>query len=125
MERDPFGRPVEPRASSETAGFWVIPAGSASAIDDRAVSAPMVREAIDGLARAFDVIVLSAGSLQDRLSSQFLLSSSDVGVLSLRPADRKTAVLAQIDRFDGLPRNGSVALMRDARPGDPWLAVRT
>ena len=85
----------------------------------------MVRTAIDGLARSFDVIVLSAGSLQDRLSSQFLLSSSDVGVLSLRPTDRKAAVLAQIGRFDGLPRNGSVAVMRDARPGDPWLAVRT
>jgi uncharacterized protein involved in exopolysaccharide biosynthesis len=119
------GAPVEPRAASETAGLWLVPVGNAGAIDDRAVSAPMVRAAIDGLARSFDVIVVSAGSLQDRLSSQFLLSSSDVGVLSLRPTDRKAAVLAKIDRFDGLPRNGSVAVMRDAQPGDPWLAVRT
>ena len=39
--------------------------------------------------------------------------------------DAKDAVLSQIDRLDSLPRNGSVAVMRNALPADPWLSVRT
>jgi uncharacterized protein involved in exopolysaccharide biosynthesis len=119
------GEPVESRAVPGTPGLWEVLAGTAATLDDRAVSAPMVRSALNRFVREFDAIIVSAGSLQDRLSCQFVLSCSDVGVLILRPTDRKAAVLSQIDRLDGLPRNGSVAVMRNALPGDPWLAVRT
>ena len=107
------------------AGVWELPDGPRSNLNDTTVSAPMVREAIEKLVRSVDIVVISAGSLTDRLSSQFVLSASDVGVLAMVPADRKDAVFAQIERLDGLPRHGGVAVMRKALPGDPWLAVPT
>lgn len=119
------GQSIDLAIGDADTGLWEVPAGTSAVLDDRAVSAPMVRRAIDQLARSFDVVIVSAGSLQDRLSCQFVLSAADVGVLALRPTDRKAAVLAQIDRFHSLPNNGSVCVMRTARPGDPWLAVRT
>ena len=85
----------------------------------------MVREALARVASLFDVVVVSTGSLSDRLSGKFILSAADVGVLALRPSDRKSIVLTQLDNLRDLPRNGSVAAMRQALPGDPWLAVRT
>jgi hypothetical protein len=105
--------------------LWVLPAGSSERIDDRAISAPMVRAAMEPLVRAYDVIIVSGGSLQNQLSGQFLLSAADVGVLAMHPTDARATVLAQVDRLDTLPRNGAVAVMRRALPGDPWLAVRT
>lgn len=119
------GAAVDPQAIPDAPGLWALAAGNVAELDDHAVSAPMVRGALDELIRSFDTVVVSAGSLQDRLSSKFVLSASDVGVLALRPSDRKAAVLTHLDRLDGLPRNGSVAVMRTALPGDPWLAVRT
>ncbi|NKX43576.1 hypothetical protein [Roseicyclus persicicus] len=119
------GQPVALPDASEGPGLWELSAGSAGLVDDRAVSAPMVRAALEKLVRSFDVIIVSGGSLQDRLSCQFLLSAADVGVLSLQPTDARAAVLGQVDRLDSLPRNGAVAVMRRALPGDPWLAVRT
>lgn len=106
-------------------GLWNLCAGSERRLDDRAVSAPMVRAALERFVREFDAVVVSAGSLRDRLSCQFVLAAADVGVLALRPADRRSAILPQVERLDSLPRNGSVAVMRSALPGDPWLAVRT
>jgi hypothetical protein len=85
----------------------------------------------DGARRAgairheFDAIIVSAGSLQDRLSCQFVLFCSDVGVLPCTRPTARPPSFRQIDRLDTLPRNGSVAVMRNALPGDPWLAVST
>ncbi|KPD10821.1 hypothetical protein [Phaeobacter sp. 11ANDIMAR09] len=107
------------------AGVWELPDGPKNNLNDTSVSAPMVRHAITELVRSVDIIVISAGSLSDRLSSQFVLSASDVGVLAMTPTDPKDAVFAQIERLDGLPRHGGVAVMRKALPGDPWLAVPT
>jgi uncharacterized protein involved in exopolysaccharide biosynthesis len=119
------GETVSPVAAAETPGLWGLSAGTVGQLHDSAVSAPMVRAALDHYLRDFDAIIVSGGSLRDRLASQFVLSASDVGVLALRPSDSKAEILKQIDRFDTLPRNGSVAAMRNALPGDPWLAVRT
>jgi len=119
------GQPAEPLPVHGIGGLWEMPAGIAAEPGDRTVSAPMVRAALCDIARSFDVVVVSAGSLKDRLASQFLLATADVGVLGLHPADSRQAVFRQIDRLDGLPRNGSVAVMRNALPADPWLAVRT
>ena len=106
-------------------GLWELTAGRAAVIDDRAVSGPMVRAALDWFTRDFDVIIVAAGSLQQRLSCQFVLAAADVGVMLLRPSDPKATILSQIDRLDELPRNGSVAVMRNALPGDPWLMARS
>jgi hypothetical protein len=120
-----LGETVAPQAVPGTPGLWVMSSGSAEKLRDSAVSAPMVRAALERYRHEFDAIIVSGGSLQDRLSCQFVLSASDVGVLALHPTDRRAAILRQIDRFDTLPRNGSVAALRNALPGDPWLAVRT
>jgi uncharacterized protein involved in exopolysaccharide biosynthesis len=114
-----------PKAQQCKLGSWELPRGPARTLDDTGVSAPMVRAALDKVTADFDVIVISAGSLKDRLASQFVLSAADVGVLEITPTDPKSAVVAQVDRLDGLPRNGSVVAMRNALPGDPWCAVRT
>jgi uncharacterized protein involved in exopolysaccharide biosynthesis len=115
------GLPVEPTPVEEQGNLWVLPAGTMLGVGDRTVTAGVVRTAIDRLTRSFDVIILSSGSLSDRLATRFLLSASDVGVLSLHPQDSKAAVLAQIDPLDTLPRNGSVAVMHGALPLDPSL----
>ena len=119
------GATVQPLRDADTDGLWELPAGTEGLLDDRTVSAPMVRAAIEKISKSFDVVIVSAGSIQDRLSAQFILSNADVGVLALNPSDKKADVFGQIDRLHSLPRNGSVAAMRNALSSDPWLAVRT
>ncbi|MEQ9038458.1 MAG: hypothetical protein RIE24_08905 [Silicimonas sp.] len=119
------GAAFQPGKIEDADGLWELCAGTDGLMDDHAVSALMVRGAIDRISQSFDVVIVSAGSIRERLSTQFVLSSSDVGVLALDPSDMRAAVFGQIDRLDALPRNGSVAVMRNALPGDPWLAVRT
>ena len=120
-----LGQASEPRANAQTDGLWELPEGTPGTLEDRMVSAPMVRTAIEQASQSFDVVIVSAGSLKDRLSAQLILSNSDVGVLAMTPSDSRADVFAQIDRLDELPRNGSVAVMRNALRGDPWVAVRT
>ncbi|MBE1281851.1 MAG: hypothetical protein GJ676_00930 [Rhodobacteraceae bacterium] len=117
--------PAEPDYAREPGGIWALPRAQTCDLSDAAVSAPMVRAALEEVLYDFDVVVVSAGSLQDRLSSQFVLSAADVGVLEMTPDTHKDAVLSQITRLDTLPRNGSVAVLRNALPGDPWLSLRT
>ena len=119
------GRSVDLGEQDAGPGLWVLPAGSAAAVDDRAVSAPMVRTALDRLVPSFDVIIVSGGSLSESFSAKFLLQASDVGVLAMTPGDRRAEVLRHVDGLDTLPRNGSVAVLRRALPGDPWRAIRT
>jgi hypothetical protein len=85
----------------------------------------MVRAALDRLVPSFDVIIVSGGSLSESFSAKFLLQASDVGVLAMTPGDRRAEVLRHVDGLDTLPRNGSVAVLRRALPGDPWRAIRT
>lgn len=119
------GQPAEPRQAPGSDCLWILSAGLDPEVKDRRVSAPMMRGAIDPLVRSFDVVIVSAGSLQDRLASRFVLSAADVGLLVLNPEDPKAAVTAHLDRLEGLPAQGSVAVLRRALPDDPWLAVRT
>jgi hypothetical protein len=79
--------PVEPRAASETAGLWVAPAGSAGAVDDRAVSALMVRAIYRHYSAALEDHFLvayreqrGAGKSFDRLSAQFRQGSPSFAI---------------------------------------------
>jgi uncharacterized protein involved in exopolysaccharide biosynthesis len=119
------GSSVKPRNSGGANDCFEIGVGSDRTLNDHMVSATMVRAAFERISEGFDVLVVSAGSLHDRLSAQFILSNSEVAVLAVKPADARVSVASQIDRLDSLPRNGSVAVMRSALAGDPWLAVRT
>ncbi len=119
------GKKVEPVPSQGNANLWELSSGSEGKLDDRSVSAPMMRAAIENTAKSFDVVILSAGCLKERLSAKLILSNSDVGIFSISPTDLKTDVFPHIEELDTLPRHGSVAVMRNARRNDPWLAVRT
>ena len=120
-----LGQASIPRANAQTDGLWELAEGDPGTLEDRMVSAPMVRTAIEQASDSFDVVIVSAGSLKDRLSAQLILSNANVGVLAMAPSDVRADVFAQIDRLNELPRNGSVAVMRNALRGDPWVAVRT
>lgn len=117
--------PAEPSYARGTGEVWDLPRGPVGTLNDADVSAPMVQAALEEVLYDFDVVIVSAGSLRDRLSGQFVLSAADVGVLEMHPDLRKDAVFAQLNRLDGLPRNGSVAVLRHALPADPWLSLRT
>ncbi|THD82299.1 hypothetical protein E7811_14635 [Aliigemmobacter aestuarii] len=119
------GRPVDPVPVEGQADLWELRAGTLEGARDRTATAAMVRTAIDRLAQSFDVIILSSGSLSDRLATRFMLSASDVGVLCTRPHNDRATVLAQIETLDTLPRNGSITILREALPGDPGLRGRT
>ena len=120
-----LGQASEPRANVQTDGLWELAEGTPGTLEDQMVSAPMVRTAIEQASQSFDAVIVSAGSLKDRLSAQLILANSDVGVLAMAPSDARAEVFAQVDRLDELPRNGSVAVMRNALRRDPWVVVRT
>jgi Mrp family chromosome partitioning ATPase len=106
-------------------GLFHIPAGRAPTIRDDTVAAPAIRAAIDRLAEGFDAVIVSAGSIEDRLASRFVLASADVAVADVRPSDLHATVIRHAERFDNLPRHGALAAIREALPGDPWIAVRS
>jgi hypothetical protein len=106
-------------------GVFDLPSGRHAAIRDDTVSAPAIRAVIDRLADGFDAVIVSAGSLDDRLASRFVLAAADVAVADVRPSDPRATVLRHAEGLDGLPRHGAVAVLRSALPGDPWIAVRS
>jgi uncharacterized protein involved in exopolysaccharide biosynthesis len=120
-----LGAEAAPVDAPGVPGLRTLGAGGPGGPGDRAVSAPMVRAALERHAQGYDAVIVSAGSLTERLCAPLVLAAADLGVLAMHPDDRRAAVLRQIDRLDGLPRNGSVAVLREALAGDPWLAERT
>jgi Mrp family chromosome partitioning ATPase len=119
------GAAIAPVQSTQNSALWHLAAGTDEAVDDRAVSAQMVRAAIEKASKSFDAVILSTGCLKERLSARFILSHSDVGVFAVSPDDLKADVFDHVDHLDTLPRNGSVAVMRNAHRNDPWRTVRT
>ena len=110
----------------ETAeGLFDLPAGRNPAVRDDTVAAPAIRSAIDRLSDGFDAVIVSAGSLETRLASRFVLASADIAVADIRPSDTRATVLRHVERLDSLPRHGAAAVLRDALPGDPWTAIRS
>jgi Mrp family chromosome partitioning ATPase len=106
-------------------GLFHIPAGRAPTIRDDTVAAPAIRAAIDRLADGFDAVIVSTGSIEDRLASRFVLASADVAVADVRPADLRATVIRHAERLDSLPRHGALVAIREALSGDPWIAVRS
>ncbi|MEO9461080.1 MAG: hypothetical protein ABJG29_00440 [Marinomonas sp.] len=119
------GACVEAPTLNEQSEMWEVDSGALAHVEDRTVSAPMVRAALQHAAHMFDVVIVSIGDMQDSLSAQFILTNADVGVLVLDPTDSRASVQRLVEPLHDLPRNGSTASLRNALPGDPWLAVRT
>jgi hypothetical protein len=105
--------------------LYLLPPGRSTEIRDETISVRAVRAAIDRVSADFDVVVISAGSLEDRLTSHFILSVADVGIALLSPSDRRKNIVRHLERLDTLPRHGSVAVVRNALAGDPWANVRS
>lgn len=120
-----LGSGIKPRTTREKPGLSIVGKGATDQVDDCDVSARMVQSALKRAAKSFDVVIVSTGGMLDCLSAQFILSNADVGVCYLTPSDKHATVLSLVDQLDSLPANGSVAVMRNALSGDPWLAVRT
>lgn len=119
------GRQLEPVAVPDTPYLWGLPSNPASELVDADVSAPMVKNALELVVDEFDAVIISTGSFQERLASQFVLAASDVGLLQVVPTDQRKPIFKIADRLNELPRNGSVAAMFNALPKDPWLAINT
>ncbi len=115
----------ETSRSTEQALLWEMSSGAHARTQDPTVSAPMVALAIERLSKCFDVVIVSTGCMNDRLSAKFVLSNSDVGILAMSPNDLKKQVFGNIDALDALPRQGSVGVVRGALKSDPWLMVHT
>ncbi|MBT3140448.1 hypothetical protein KL867_05265 [Ruegeria litorea] len=120
-----LGAGIKPRSTNGIPGLSTVGKGSDDQVGDSDVSARMVQSALKRAAKSFDVVIVSTGGMLDCLSAQFILSNADVGVCYLTPSDNYAAVLSLVEQLDSLPANGTVAVMRNARPSDPWLAVRT
>lgn len=112
--------PAECIGADTDGPLFLLPPGHSSEIRDETISVRAIRRAIDRVSEGFDVVVVSAGSLQDRLSSHFILSVADVAIAMLFPSDQRKNVFRHLERLDSLPRHGSVAVVRNARAGDPW-----
>jgi uncharacterized protein involved in exopolysaccharide biosynthesis/Mrp family chromosome partitioning ATPase len=124
--RDALAQGTASAPPQETAGgLFHLPAGCNPAIRDDTVAAPAIRAVIDRLADGFDAVIVSAGSLDDRLASRFVLASADIAVADIRPSDTRSTVIRHAERLDSLPRHGAVAVLRHALPGDPWIAIRS
>jgi hypothetical protein len=112
--------PAECIEADTNGPLFLLPPGHSSEIRDETISVRAIRRAIDRVSEGFDVVVISAGSLEDRLASHFILSVADVAIATLFPSDQRKNLFRHLERLDSLPRHGSVAVVRNALPGDPW-----
>ena len=112
--------PAECIEADTNGPLFLLPPGHSSEIRDETISVRAIRRAIDRVSEGFDVVVISAGSLEDRLASHFILSAADVAIATLFPSDQRKNLFRHLERLDSLPRHGSVAVVRNALAGDPW-----
>lgn len=99
----------------------ILPVGPASGMADTEIGIGRVRAALAGLKGRYELVILLCGSMPQSVSTELLLSVSDLAVAEVRPKDRKANMASQIAKLDSLPRQGGVLTFNDARPGDPGL----
>ena len=117
--------PAECIESETDSSLFLLPTGQASEIRDESISVGAVRSAVNRVSEDFDVVVIATGSLEDSLSSHFMLSVADVAIAVLSPADSRKNLFRHLARLDTLPRHGSVAVVRNALAADPWASIRS
>ncbi len=66
-------------------------------------------------------MIVLCGSLSESVSTELLLSVSDLALAEVRPKDRKAAIAAHIAKLDSLPRQGGVVAFTGAKSNDPGL----
>ncbi len=115
------GKPCAPRRLPGAAPLDILPVGHVSGMADAEIGVGTVRAALAGLKTPYEVVILLCGSLSDSISTELLLSVSDLALAEVRPRDRKAGIAGHIAKLDSLPRQGGVLTFRDAHPGDPGL----
>ena len=86
-------------------GLDVLPVGNATDLSDGAVSLTRVKNAIDELAKKYDVVILDTGTYDNHLATEIIASQTDINVL-LVPAGASAGKARQIsNRLTAHSRN--------------------
>ena len=115
------GKDYSPQPYGDSGHLDILPVGHRSGMADTEIGVGRVRAALAGLKGRYELIILLCGSMSESVSSELLLSVSDLAVAEVRPKDRKANIASLIARLDSLPRQGGVLTFRDAKPDDPGL----
>jgi polysaccharide biosynthesis transport protein len=115
-----LGQTAEPVLLSD--GLSLLPVGRDASLTEANTGIDAVRRAVAGWSAEADLVLICAESPGDCLTTELLLSVSDLGLAEVCPADRKAAIAAHIPRLDSLPRQGGAIVFAQARRGDPGLS---
>lgn len=115
-----LGQTAEPVLVSE--GLSLLPVGRDASLTEANTGIDAVRRAVAGWSAEADLVLICAESPGDCLTTELLLSVSDLGLAEVRPSDRKVAIAGHIPRLDSLPRQGGAIVFAQARRGDPGLS---
>ncbi len=101
--------------------YRFLPVGRRENTDDSTVAITAIRRALIKLAAEADVIIVNAGSLEESLTTELILSAADLGIGVVSAGDQRRAVTRHLLRLDDLPRNGGATIFTNARGYDPGL----
>ena len=104
-------------------GLSLLPVGRDASLTEANTGIDAVRRAVAGWSAETDLVLICAESPGNCLTTELLLSVSDLGLAEVCPADRKAAIAAHIPRLDSLPRQGGAIIFSKAHRGDPGLAA--
>jgi uncharacterized protein involved in exopolysaccharide biosynthesis len=115
------GKDYAPLAYGLSGHLDILPVGHKSGMADTEIGIGRVRAALAGLKGEYELVILLCGSMSESVSTELLLSVSDLAVAEVRPKDRKANIASLIAKLDCLPRQGGVLTFSEAKPGDPGL----
>ncbi|WP_146348419.1 GumC family protein [Phaeobacter marinintestinus] len=101
----------------------IVESGAMADVTDASVSVHAVRAAFDQYADDYAVIVINAGSLDTGLSTELIMSASDLVLSAVAPGDNLPKVNASVGKCDSLSRHGAGFVMTGATRKDPALAA--
>lgn len=115
------GKDYAPLPYGTSGHLDILPVGHKSGMADTEIGIGRVRAALSGLRAPYELVILLCGSMTESVSTELLLSVSDLAVAEVRPRDRKANIAGHIAKLDNLPRQGGVLTFSEAKPGDPGL----
>lgn len=109
--------------SHECAGmtFSIVPTGDQSDAGDAELSGPRVSAAIDRLKSKFEVVVIDADAVDQRLAAQLFAAAADRVVLVVKSGVSTQSVLRATQTIARVSTGPVCIAFNRARPGDPGL----
>ncbi|QYZ69217.1 hypothetical protein [Neotabrizicola shimadae] len=104
-------------------GLDILPSGAQSSLSAGRIGVQALRSSLAALAESRDVVLIAIPSPRECLTSELVLSVVDLGLVELRPQDRKADLESLAPRLDRLPRQGGAAVLTHARRNDPALRL--